>query len=98
MKKARYRKRMHCISHESLSFCVFFASEGRKMNSRKTILTFSRKRDGVVARVTFYDDVKFVVVNWFDHRFYAFPYLGRKSAKPYTMSLAKYKQLNDFEK
>lgn len=97
MKKARYRKRMHCISHGSLSFCVFFASEGRKMNSRKMTLTFTLT-DGGMARVTFYDDVRFVVVNWFDHRFYAVPYLGRKSAKPYTMSLAKFKQLNDFEK
>lgn len=98
MKKARYRKRVHCISRRSLSFCAFFASEGRKMNSRKMTLTFSNKRDEVIARVAFYDDMRFVIVNWFDHRFYVVPYLGRKSAKPYTMSLAKFKQLNDFEK
>ena len=98
MKKARYRKRMHCISRRSLSFCTFFASEGKRINARKMTLTFSRKRDGVIARVAFYDDVRFVIVNWFDHRFYVVPYLGRKSAKPYTMSLTKFKQLNNLEK
>lgn len=98
MKKARYRKRVRCISRRSLSFCAFFASEGRKINSRKTTLTFSRKRDNFEARVIFYDDVRFVIVNWFDRRFYVVPYLGRKSAKPYTMSLAKFKRLNDFKR
>lgn len=94
MKKAKKHIREHRLARKDIAMCVYFGTQSHKMNSAKTTLSFSRQ-DKVVGKVDFYDDVRQVIIRWFDKRFYHVPYKGKPDAKPYRMTLAKYKKLNN---
>ena len=73
-----------------------FAIKGRQMNAYKVEIKFWRDNN-VVASVVFIDDApnKQTIIRWYDHRYYTIPYHSQLLyAKPYRMTLAKYKQLN----
>lgn len=95
MKKSKkLRKRIHKLTTKDISKCQFFITEGRQMNAHKVELKFLRDNN-VVGSVAFIDDAphKQTVIRWYDHRYYALRN-GAKEAKPYNMTLAKWKTLN----
>ena len=96
MKKSRNRRRRTAkLITKDISKCKFFASEGRRINAAKTILAFRNGNDKIVAKTIIYNDKECDIVRWFDHRYYTIPYHSQLLyAKPYRMTLAKYKQLN----
>lgn len=95
MKKTKICKRVHHISRKEVRRLYFFASEGRRINAVKTTLAFRNGNDKIVAKTIIYDDKDCTIVRWFDHRYYTIPYHSQLLyAKPYRMTLAKYKQLN----
>lgn len=93
-KNKKQRKRIAKLTTKDISKCTFFASEGRQMNAHKVELKFLRGNN-VVASVAFIDDAphKQTIIRWYDHRYYALRY-GAKEAKPYNMTLAKWKTIN----
>lgn len=94
MKKSR-RRRTAKLTAKDIIRCEFFALEGRQMNAHKVELKFQRDNK-VVASVVFIDDEphKQTVIRWFDHRYYTLQY-GAKEAKPYNMTLAMWKTINN---
>lgn len=95
MKKSKkLRKRIHKLTTKDISKCQFFITEGRQMNAHRVELKFLRDNN-VVGSVAFIDDAphKQTVIRWYDHRYYALRN-GAKEAKPYNMTLAKWKTLN----
>lgn len=93
--KRRSYSRAHRIPRREVHRLSFFASEGRKLYAAKTILAFRNGNDKIVAKTIIYDDKDCTIVRWFDHRYYVIPFRSRHLyAKPYRMTLAKYKQLN----
>lgn len=96
MKKSRNRRRRTAkLTAKDIIRYKFFAIEGRKMNAHKVELKFQRDNK-VVASVVFIDDAphKQTVIRWFDHRYYTLQY-GAKEAKPYNMTLAMWKTINN---
>lgn len=93
-KNKKQRKRIHKLTTKDISKCQFFITEGRQMNAHKVELKFLRDNN-VVGSVAFIDDAphKQTVIRWHDHRYYALRN-GAKEAKPYNMTLAKWKTLN----
>ena len=96
MKKSRNRRRCTAkLTAKDIIRCKFFALEGRQMNAHKVEIKFQRDNN-VVASVVFIDDAphKQTVIRWFDHRYYTLQY-GAKEAKPYNMTLAMLKTINN---
>lgn len=96
MKKSRNRRRRTAkLTAKDIIRCKFFALEGRQMNAHKVEIKFQRDNN-VVASVIFIDDAphKQTVIRWFDHRYYTLQY-GAKEAKPYNMTLAMLKTINN---
>lgn len=96
MKKSRNRRRRTAkLTAKDIIRCKFFAIEGRQMNAHKVEIKFQRDNN-VVASVVFIDDAphKQTVIRWFDHRYYTLQY-GAKEAKPYNMTLAMLKTINN---
>ncbi len=96
MKKSRNRRRRTAkLTAKDIIRCKFFALEGRQMNAHKVEIKFQRDNN-VVASVVFIDDAphKQTVIRWFDHRYYTLQY-GAKEAKPYNMTLAMLKTINN---
>lgn len=96
MKKSRNsRRRTAKLTAKDIIRCKFFALEGRQMNANKVELKFQIDNK-VVASVVFIDDEPHeqTVIRWFDHRYYTLQY-GAKEAKPYNMTLAKWKTINN---
>lgn len=96
MKKNRNsRRRTAKLTAKDIIRCKFFALGGRQMNAHKVELKFQRDNK-VVASVVFIDDEphKQTVIRWFDHRYYTLQY-GAKEAKPYNMTLAMWKTINN---
>lgn len=96
MKKSKkLRKRIHKLTTKDISKCQFFITEGRQMNAHRVELKFLRDNN-VVGSVAFIDDAphKQTVIRWYDHRYYALRN-GAKEAKPYNMTLAKWKSINN---
>lgn len=96
MKKSRNRRRRTAkLTAKDIVMCEFFALEGRQMNAHKVGIKFQRDNK-VVASVVFIDDAphKQTVIRWFDHRYYTLQY-GAKEAKPYNMTLAMWKTINN---
>ena len=96
MKKSRNsRRRVHKLTAKDIIKCEYFASEGRKMNAHKVELKFLRD-DNIVASFAVIDDKphKQAIIRWFDHRYYTLQY-GAKEAKPYNMTLAMWKTINN---
>lgn len=94
-KNKKQRKRISKLTTMAIKKCEFFASEGRQMNAHKVELKFLRGNN-VVASVAFIDDAphKQTVIRWYDHRDFALRY-GAKEAKPYNMTLAMWKTINN---
>lgn len=94
MAKRMKRSRIHKLTTKDISKCQFFITEGRQMNAHKVELKFLRDNN-IIGSVAFIEDEphKQTVIRWYDHRYYALPY-GAKEAKPYNMTLAKWKSLN----
>lgn len=95
MKKSRNRRRRTAkLTTRDIIKCEFFITEGRNMNAHKVELKFERDNK-VVASVVFIDDAphKQTIIRWHDHRYYALRN-GAKEAKPYNMTLAKWKSIN----
>lgn len=96
MKKSRNRRRRTAkLTAKDIIRCKFFAIEGRQMNAHKVELKFQRDNK-VVASVVFIDDAphRQTVIRWFDHRYYTLQY-GAIEAKPFNMTLAKWKTINN---
>ena len=96
MKKSRNsRRRTAKLTAKDIVRCKFFALEGRQMNAYKVEFKFQRDNK-VVASVVFIDDElhKQTVIRWYDHRYYTLQY-GAKEAKPYNMTLAMWKTINN---
>lgn len=91
----KQRKRISKLTTMTIKKCEFFASEGRQMNAHKVEIKFQRDNK-VVASVVFIDDAphKQTVIRWYDHRYFALRY-GAKEAKPYNMTLAMWKTINN---
>lgn len=94
-KNKKQRKRIAKLTIKDIKRCEFFAFEGRQMNAHKVELKFLRGNN-VVASVAFIDDAphKQTIIRWYDHRYYALRY-GAKEAKPYNMTLAMWKTINN---
>lgn len=96
MKKMKSYKHVRLIPRREVSRLYFFASEGRQINAAKLELAFRNGEDKIVAKTIIYNDEDCAIVRWFDHRYYVIPFRSRHLyAKPYHMTLAKYKQLNE---
>lgn len=96
MKKNRNsRRRTAKLTAKDIVRCKFFALEGRQMNAHKVEIKFLSDNK-VVASVVFIDDAphKQTVIRWYDHRYFALRY-GAKEAKPYNMTLAMWKTINN---
>ena len=96
MKKSRsIRRRIAKQTAKEIKRCRFFSTEGRKINAHKVEIKWQRDNN-VVASVAFFDDAphKQTVIRWFDHRYYTLQY-GAKEAKPFNMTLAKWKTINN---
>lgn len=95
MKKSKIRKRERRIPRKEIRRQYFLASEWRSLNAAKTTLTYRDGNDKIVAKTVIYEGGDCRIVSWFDHRYYVIPFHSRHLyAKPYRMTLAKYKQLN----
>ena len=94
MKKSKNRRTAR-LTAKDIVRCKFFALEGRQMNAHKVEIKFQRDNN-VVASVAFIDDTphRQTVIRWFDHRYYVLQY-GDKEAKPYSMTLAMWKTINN---
>lgn len=96
MKKSRNRRRRTAkLTAKDIIRYKFFALEGRQIKAHKVELKFQRDNK-VVASVVFIDDAphKQTIIRWYDHRYYTLQY-GAKEAKPYNMTLAKWKTINN---
>ena len=97
MKKSKkWRKRIRKLTTKDIFRCQFFITEGRQVNACKLEVKFWRDNN-VVASVAFFDDAphKQTVIRWFDHRYYTLQY-GAKEAKPFNVTLAKWKTINNY--
>ena len=94
-KNKKQRKLISKLTTQAIKKCEYFASEGRKVNAHKVELKFLRGNN-VVASVAFIDDAphKQTIIRWYDHRYFALRY-GTKEAKPYNMTLAMWKTINN---
>ena len=96
MRKSRSnRGRIARLTSRVIKKCEFFAITGRGIIACKLEVKF-RRDNNVVASVAFFDDAphKQTVIRWFDHRYYTLQY-GAKEAKPFNMTLAKWKTINN---
>ena len=94
MAKRQNRRRIAKLTTEDIIKCQFFITEGRNMNAHKVELKFQRDKN-VVASIFFIDDApnKQTIIRWFDGQYYTLRF-GAKEAKPYNMTLAKWKSIN----
>lgn len=96
MKKSRNRRRrIHKLTAKDISKCKYFMNIGKSMNAHKVELKFLRANK-TIGSVAFIDDAshKQTVIRWHDHRYYALRF-GAKEAKPFNMTLAKWKTINN---
>lgn len=91
----KLRKRIRKLTTKDIFRCQFFITEGRQINVHKVEVRFLRDNN-VVASVAFFEDAphKQTVIRWHDHRYYTLRY-GAKEAKPFNMTLAKWKSINN---
>lgn len=95
MKKSRNRRRrIHKLTTKDISKYKYFMNIGKSMNAHKVELKFQRDSK-TIGSVAFIEDAphKQTVIRWHDHRYYTLQY-GAKEAKPYNMTLAKWKSVN----
>ena len=96
MEKSRNRRRRTAkLTTKDISKCKYFINIGKKMNAHKVELKFQRNYN-TMGSVVFIDDAshKQTIIRWYDHRYYALRF-GAKEVKPYNMTLAKWKTINN---
>ena len=96
MKKSRNcRRRTAKLTAKEIKSCQFFATSGRRMNAHTVEIKFQGDNNVVVSAV-FFDDAphKQTIIRWYNHRYYTLQY-GAKEVKPYNMTLAKWKSMNN---
>lgn len=96
MKNDRSRRRLIAkLTAKEIKSCQFFATSGRRINARKVEVKFQVDNNVVVSAV-FFDDAprKQTIIRWYNHRYYTLQY-GAKEVKPYNMTLAKWKSMNN---
>ncbi len=76
-----------------IDMCRFFATSGREIKAGWVSLKFERD-DHKIQTVSILDDVKGKqsIISWLDNRFFALPWYAGY-AKPYKMTLAKWKSI-----
>ena len=94
-KNSSNRRRTAKQTTKDIMKCEFFIIEGRNMNAHKVELKFQRNYN-TMGSVVFIDDAphRQTIIRWYDHRYYTLQY-GAKEAKPYNMTLAKWKTINN---
>lgn len=93
MKKRRYnRRREDRLTVAQIDMCRFFAISGRDMKAG--YVSIKLERNHKIETVSILEDVKQrqSIVSWLNNRFYALPY-NASEAKPYKMTLAKWKSI-----
>lgn len=96
MKNDRSRRRLIAkLTAKEIKSCQFFATSGRRMNAHKVEIKFQGDNNVVVSAV-FFDDAphKQTIIRWYNYRYYTLQY-GAKEVKPYNMTLAKWKSMNN---
>ena len=96
MKKNKIlRKRIAKLTTKDISKCKYFMNIGEKMNAHKVELKFLRGNK-TIGSVAFIEDDphKQTIIRWHDHRYFTLRY-GAKEAKPYKMTLDKWKTINN---
>lgn len=80
---------------KEIKFFQFFSDSGRRINAHKVEIKFQGDNNVVVSAV-FFDDAphKQTIIRWYNHRYYTLQY-GAKEVKPYNMTLAKWKSMNN---
>lgn len=94
MKKRRYnRRREGRLTVAQIDMCRFFANAGRGCKAGFVSMKFERD-DHKIQTVSILEDVKGrqSIVSWLNNRFFALPYYA-SVAKPYKMTLAKWKSI-----
>ena len=94
MKKSRNRRRRTAkLTTKDIS--KYFMNIGKSMNAHKVELKFLRANK-TIGSVAFIEDTphKQTVIRWYDHRYFALRF-GAKEAKPFNMTLAKWKTINN---
>ena len=93
MAKRQNRRRIAKLTTKDIIMCDYFASEGRNMNAHKVELKFLRG-DNIVASFACIDDAphKQTIIRWLNHQYYTLRF-GAKEAKPYNMTLGKWKSI-----
>lgn len=88
------KKRPRTLTYRQVSKATFFASEMREIGAAKLEFGFRDKNDKLIAHIDVWDDPKDHgdIIRWFDGRYYFHSYKISR-AKPYTMTLAKFKSL-----
>ena len=96
MKNDRSRRRhIDKLTAKEVKSCQFFAASGRRINAHKVEIKFQGDNNVVVSAVFFADAPhKQTVIRWYNHRYYTLQY-GAKEVKPYSMTLAKWKSMNN---
>lgn len=93
-KNKKQRKRIAKLTAKDISSCKFFAMEGRQMNAHNVEIKFQRGYNVVASVVFILDELhKQTIIRWFDGQYYTLRF-GAKEAKPYNMTLAKWKSIN----
>ena len=94
MEKVKRRKSQFRPSHRQVAFCSFYCTEGvQSMNAARVELAFKRD-EKVLERVVFWDAVRYAIIQWRNSGFFTMSYnRHQRYAQPYTMTLAKFKQL-----
>ena len=89
------RRRTAKLTTKDISKCKYFMNIGKSMNAHKVELKFQRANK-TIGSVAFIEDAphKQTVIRWYDHRYYTLQY-GAKEAKPYNMTLVKWKTINN---
>lgn len=96
MKKSRNRRRRTAkLIAKEIIRCRYFMNIGKKMNAHKVELKFQRDNK-TIGSVAFIEDAphKQTIIRWHDHRYFTLRY-GAKEAKPYNMTLAMWKTINN---
>lgn len=94
MKKSRYnRRREGRLTVAQIDMCRFFATSGREIKAGWVSMKFERD-DHKIQTVSILEDVKErqSIISWLDNRFFALPWYAGV-AKPYNMTLAKWKSI-----
>ena len=95
MKKRRYnRRREGRLTVAQIDMCRFFAISDREIKAGWVSMKFERD-DHKIQTVSILDDAKGrqSIISWLDNRFFALPY-NADEAKPYKMTLAKWKSID----